>query len=91
LPLMLTQVRLSLLPRVDHRRIPYLGMYHTPQDLGARFGRFARSKNQVGEGLKPSPLLDDGLGQDPEASHRVQDHEDEHRQLAPQSASRVTK
>src|ERR687896_14749 len=35
------------------------------------------------------PLLDDGLGQDPEACHGVEDHEDEHRQLALQDASRV--
>src|SRR5215218_4277077 len=35
-------------------------------------------------------LLDDGLGQDPEAGHRIEDHQGEHRQLAPQGASRVT-
>src|ERR671921_2168368 len=40
--------------------------------------------------VREPPLLYDGLGQDPEAGHRVEDHQDEHRQLAPQGASRVT-
>src|ERR671910_2974908 len=36
-----------------------------------------------------TPLLDDGLGQAPEAGYRVEDHQHEHRQLASESAYRV--
>src|SRR5215211_3553011 len=39
--------------------------------------------------LREAPLLDDGLGQNPEAGYRVEDHEDEHRELAPEGADRV--
>src|SRR5215210_116539 len=39
--------------------------------------------------LREAPLLDDGLGQDPEAGYRVEDHQDEHRELAPEGAYRV--
>ncbi len=37
----------------------------------------------------PYSLFHDGLGQDPEARYSVEDHQDEHRELAPEGASGV--
>src|SRR5215212_10260291 len=64
-------------------------MYHTQKRAGTHSEWFVRPFHRVGAVRQP-PLLDDGLGQDPEAGHRVEDHQDEHRQLAPQGAPRVT-
>src|SRR5215212_10247275 len=50
-------------------------------------GRFAKRPYS----LLPTSysLFDNGLGQDPEARYRVENHQDEHRELAPESASGV--
>src|SRR5215207_3345359 len=67
-PLMLTPARLSLLPPgrpTSHSNT----LECTTPGWGNR--EWGVGKNQT--------LLDDGLGQDPEAGHRIEDHEDEHR------------
>src|SRR5918993_1798881 len=89
-PLMLTQARLSLLPPGRPTSHSSILECTTPRSAGAyiKCGSSV-SDHRVGAVREP-PLLYDGLGQDPEAGHRVEDHQDEHRQLAPQGASRVT-
>src|SRR5829696_4424000 len=77
-PFMLTQDPLSLLPRVDQRRILISWTVPHQRAHGTTFGA-----------VREPLLLGDGLGQNPEAGHRVEDHQDEHRQLAPEGAYRV--
>src|SRR5215208_4235225 len=84
---MLTQARLSLLPPGRPTSHPNTLECTTPESvrsyiLGGSFGRFANRPYQVRE----PPLLDDGLGQDPEAGYGVEDHKNEHRELAPEGA-----
>src|SRR5918993_2403732 len=89
-PLMLTQARLSLLPPGRPTSHPIILECTTPRGAGAYIKCGSSVSNHGVGGVGEPPLLYDGLGQDPEAGHRVEDHQDEHRQLAPQGASRVT-
>src|SRR5215217_8919875 len=57
-------------------------MYHTREREELHSWWFVRA-------VRESPLPDDGLGQDPEAGYGVEDHQDEHRQLAQEGAGRV--
>src|SRR5215208_5746239 len=77
-PFMLTQAPVRLLPPGRPTSHPSILECTTPHSAWGTF-----------KAVRQPPLLDDGLGQDPEACHRVEDHQDEHRQLAAQGAFRV--
>src|SRR5215204_4089731 len=69
-------------------------MYHSIERVESHSELSARtlvraSRRSDSRAVGEPPLLDDGLGQDPEAGYGVEDHKDEQRELAPEGASRV--